>query len=600
MDKSILNLFFRTAARRGAADALRFKRGGRWVAISWTEYARRVRLAARGLIRLGLEPGDAVAIAGNNRWEWLVTDLAAMAAGGVPAPIYQTSTAEQAAYVAAHCEAKVAVVEDALQLQKIRERRGDLPKLKHLVVMEGDSGAAEEAIPFAELLRMGEEVPEVELDRRLEALEPTQLATLIYTSGTTGPPKGVMLSHGNLVFTVQGLVRLETLQEGEEVLSYLPLSHIAEQVVSIHGPAAIGLTVNFAESLEKLGENLREVRPTVFLGVPRVWEKIQARMMEAGAQSSPLRKRIVAWARQVGLEAGQRMQRRERLPLGYFLAEKVVFSKVRVRLGLDRCRLCVTAAAPIGRATLEFFLSLGIPIYEVYGMSENTGPCTVSTPSAWRLAMAGRPLPGTEVRIAPDGEICIRGGHVFLGYLKDEAGSREALDQEGWLHSGDIGRLDPEGYLQITDRKKDILVTAGGKNVAPQNLEVLLKAIPGVGQAAVIGDRRKYLAALLTLDPEAAPRVAQQRGAAGRTPAELCQDSVFLGYLEKALEQVNGRLAQYETIKTFRVLPLEWSVEGGELTPTLKLKRRVVAEKYAAEIEAMYAPAPSEDVAVSA
>jgi long-subunit acyl-CoA synthetase (AMP-forming) len=587
MEKSILHVFFKTAARRSAADALRYKHGGAWRSLSWTEYARRVRLAARGLMKLGLQAGQAVAITGSNRWEWLVSDLGTMAAGGVPAPIYQTCTPEQVAYITGHCEAPLAIAENAAQLRKLEERRGELPQLRAIVLMEGEGGG-EGVVTFDDLLRLGEAVPEAELDRRLEALEPNKLATLIYTSGTTGPPKGVMLSHKNLIFTAGCAIQIMEVREDEQCVSYLPLSHIAEQMMSIHLPATIGATVSFAESLEKLGENLREVRPTIFLGVPRVWEKIQAKMVEAGAQAPALRKKIVAWARKVGLDGGYRMQRGEPLPWTYGLAQRLVFSKVRERLGLDRCRFCVTAAAPIARSTLEFFLSLGIPIYEVYGMSENTGPATVSTPTAWKTGAVGRPLSGTELKIAPDGEICMRGDHVFLGYLKNDEGTRETLDEEGWLHSGDVGELDADGYLRITDRKKDLIITAGGKNVAPQNLEALLKSIPGIAQAAVIGDRRKYLSTLLTLDPDAARRVAETCGAKGRTPAELAGDPVFLAHLEKQIEGVNGQLAKYETIKKFRVLPDEWGVDGGELTPTMKLKRKVVAQKYAAEIEAMY------------
>ena len=593
MEKSILHVFFKTAARRGAADALRWKEGGRWTAIAWTEYARRVRLAARGFIGLGLPVGGAVAIIGNNRWEWLVADLGTMAAAGVPAPIYQTCTAEQVAYVAGHCDATIAVVENASQLRKLRERKAELPKLAKIVLMDGAPDGAD-CMSFADLLALGEKTPDAELDARLAALEPTKLATLIYTSGTTGPPKGVMLTQKNLVFTPMALLKGMAVGEDEQLISYLPLSHIAEQMMSIHMPVTVGATVSFAESLEKLGDNLREVRPTIFLGVPRVWEKIQAKMVEAGAQNPPLKKKIAAWARKVGLEGGYRQQRKEGLPFFYGLANKLVFSKVREKLGLDRARYCVTAAAPIAKSTLEFFLSLGVPIYEVYGMSEDTGPATVSTPDGWKTGYVGRVLPDTEVKIAPDGEICMRGDHVFAGYLKNPEGTAEALDAEGWLHSGDVGEFDREGFLKITDRKKDLIITAGGKNVAPQNLEALLKSIGGIAQAAVIGDRRKYLTALLTLDPEQSKRKAEESGARGSTPAELASDPAFLGWLQKQVDAMNAQLAKYETIKKFKILPGEWTVESGELTPTMKLKRKVVVQKFAAEIEAMYPPEAGE------
>lgn len=589
MDKSILHVFFKTAVRRGAADALRWKQGGGWQAMSWTEYARRVRLCARGLINLGVEPGHAVAIIGNNRWEWLVGDLGTMAAGAVPAPIYQTCTPEQVAYIAGHCEAPVAIVENAAQLKKLQERRGELPKLKTIVLMDGPAPAPG-VITFTELLALGEAVPEAELDRRLEDLSPPKLATLIYTSGTTGPPKGVMLSHKNLVFTAQTVIDMVKVSPEEQMISYLPLSHIAEQMMSLHFPVSIGATVSFAESLDKLGENLREVRPTIFLGVPRVWEKIQAKMVEAGAQNSPVKKKIAAWARRVGLEAGYALQKGQQPGLAYKIADKLVYSKVREKLGFDRCRFRATAAAPIARTTMEFFMSLGLPIYEIYGMSEDTGPATVSTTDAWKTGYVGKVMPNTVVKIAADGEILMKGDHVFMGYLHNPEGTAEALDADGWLHSGDVGEFDSEGFLRITDRKKDLIITAGGKNVAPQNIEALLKGIGGVAQAACIGDRRKYLVALLTLDPDAARREAEKCGAKGRTTDELVNDPAFVAHLQKGLDAQNANLAKYETVKKFTLLPGEWSVESGELTPTMKLKRKVVLQKYSAQIEAMYGP----------
>lgn len=588
MEKTILDVFFAMAKRRAGADALRWKAGGGWQSLSWTEYARRVRSTARGLMKLGLQPGGAVAILGNNRWEWLVTDLATMAAGGVPAPIYQTCTPEQVAYIAGHCEATVAVVENEAQLKKLDERRAELPNLRTIVLMEGKARDGD-VIDFAALLALGESIPEGELDGRLAALEPTGLATLIYTSGTTGPPKGVMLSHKNLVFTAKTTMGIFEVTDDEHMISYLPLSHIAEQMMSLHFPVTCGATVSFAESLEKLGDNLREVRPTIFLGVPRVWEKIQAKMVEAGQSAPPLRKKIVLWAKKVGLAGSIAAQRGHAPGWQYKLADKLVFSKVKARLGFDRCRYRVTAAAPIARSTLEFFASLGLPIYEVYGMSENTGPATVSTPTSFRTGMVGKPMPNTDVRIWPDGEICMRGDHIFMGYLKNPEGTAEALDADGWLHSGDVGEFDAEGFLRITDRKKDLIITAGGKNVAPQNIEALMKAIPGIAQVAVIGDRRRYLAALITLDPDAAKRVAEACGARGTTVRELATDPAFVAQIQKGIDAQNASLAKYETIKRFTIVPTEWSVDSGELTPTMKLKRKVVAQKYAAEIEAMYA-----------
>ena len=338
-----------------------------------------------------------------------------------------------------------------------------------------------------------------------------------------------------------------------------------------------------------MAENLREVRPHIFFGVPRVWEKIQAAVEAAGAGNPPLRRRLVAWARRQGLAAGYARQQGRPAPWLAPLADRLVFRKVRARLGLDRARFCITSAAPIARDTLEFFLSLGIPIYEVYGMSEVTGPATFSYPDRYRTGKAGVAIPGTELRIADDGEILMRGPHVFLGYLGDPAATAETLDPEGWVHSGDIGTLDAEGFLAVTDRKKEILITSGGKNVAPQPIEALLKAIPVVAQAVVVGDRRNYVAALLALDPARVLAAAELAGSPARDSASAARCPRFHAWLERQVEEVNTRLARYEMIRRFAILPEQLTLEAGELTPTLKLKRRIIHERHAQAIDSLYA-----------
>ena len=376
---------------------------------------------------------------------------------------------------------------------------------------------------------------------------------------------------------------------GDRLISYLPLSHIAEQVVSHLLSLASGACVHFAESLEKLPENLREVRPHLFLGVPRVWEKIQAGMQAAGAQASPLRRRIAAWAKGVGLAGGYADQEGRPRPWNYGLADHLVFSKVRQRLGFDEIRMLVVSAAPIAKETLDYFQSLGLPIMEVYGMSECTGPTTMSLPKRYRLGRAGYALPGTELEVAEDGEILIRGPHVFKGYYKNEDATRESLDAEGWIHSGDVGEIDADGFLRVTDRKKELLITSGGKNIAPQHLEGKLKQIAAVSQAVAIGDRRPYVVALLTLDPLRVAAEAEKAGSPARTPEDAARCPVFKAYVEKQVEEINKGLARYESIKKMALLPKELSVETGELTPTLKLKRRVILERHKDAIDALYA-----------
>ncbi len=588
MSETVIEVFEATAMRRGGEPALVAKRDGAWRATSWEEYFRTVLAAAGGMIELGLEPRQGVAILGTNRPEWFVSDLAAIAAAGHPTGIYTTLTPEQIEYVLDHSEAAVAVVENPDALARILPLRERLPRLRAIVLMEGESDEAG-VLTWSELIGLGSAIPEAVVRRRIERLSADELCTLIYTSGTTGPPKGVMLSHRNIVFVGRIVVDHLDIHGGDSIISYLPLSHIAEQVVSLHSPIAVGACTWFAESLEKLRENLVEVRPHVFLGVPRVWEKIQAGIAAAEAGAPGLKRRLVRWARAKGLAGGYADQRGERRPRFHGLAERLVFSKVRRRLGLDRARYCATSAAPISLDTLEFFLSLGIPLLEIYGMTECAGPATMCTPERYRTGRAGFTIPGTEIRIAADGEILMRGPHVFLGYYKNEEATREALDADGWLHSGDVGALDDEGFLRVTDRKKELLITSGGKNVAPQPIEAKLKAIPSVALAAVVGDRRKYVAALLTLDPERLPREAEAAGSPARDPQAASRCAVFRAYLERQVEAVNRTLANFESLKRFAVLPSQFTVEGGELTPTMKLRRRVIEERYAAEIEGLFA-----------
>ncbi|QQR74123.1 MAG: AMP-binding protein [Holophagales bacterium] len=585
--RTVGELFEGTVRTHGDRPALRWKQDGAWQTATWAEYGARARRVARALIALGVEPRRGVAIMSYNRPEWLLADLGAILAGAIPTGIYTTSAREQVIYIARHCEAAVVVVENAAYLELFESLRGDLPQLKAIVVMSGVASRGD-VLSWEDFEARGDGVPESALAERLAAQRQDDPCTLIYTSGTTGPPKAVMISHGNVTFLAEVGGPTFAIGPSDRFLSYLPLSHIAEQCISVYMPMVGGSCAYFAESLEKLPENLREVRPTIFFGVPRVWEKIQARMQAVGASSSWLRRRIAAWARVKGLAGGYAAQRGLPLPAGYGLAEKVVFSKVKERLGLDAARVCITSAAPISLGTLEYFLSLGIAICEVYGMSECTGPTTFSVPDRLRTGRAGFAIPGTELKLAEDGEVWMRGPHVFLGYYKDETATRETRDADGWLHSGDIGELDADGFLRITDRKKELLITSGGKNVAPAPIEARLKTIPGIAQAVLVGDQRNYVAALLTLDPERVAEVARRLGSPARDIAAARTCEIFRAYLERELENVNATVARYEAVRRFVVLPGELTIVGGELTPTMKLKRRVIREKYAAEIESLY------------
>jgi len=591
-----------TMKKYGDRPALRVKRNGGWRTTTWNAYGRDVRRAARALIKLGVEKGKGVSLIGANSPEWLIADVGAIFAGAMPAGIYTTNSPEQVRYITHHCEAKVSFADTPQQVAKFVAEKDNLPLLEVVVQMIGepasDAGKGKlRVLGWNDFLALGDSVPESDLDARLAAQKPDDVCTLIYTSGTTGDPKAVMITHTNIVWTGSSILGSLGGTADDVSISYLPLSHVAEQLLTIHGPMLMGSVVYFAESIEKLGENLAEVRPTIFMGVPRVWEKIQAKMMAAGASAPPVRKKLVAWARKQGLAGGYAEQRHEKKPLLFPVAKKLVFDKVRQRLGLDRARICVTSAAPISKDTLEFFLALGIPILEVYGMSECTGPATYSPPDNYRTGKCGIVIEGAEIKIAEDGEICMRGKHVFKGYLKDPESTKNALDEEGWLHSGDIGEIDADGFLKITDRKKDLLITAGGENIAPQVLEGHLKGIPVVAQAVVIGDRKKYLAALLTLDPERVKTEAELAGSPAKTVHEAATCKTFRVHLEKQIATVNDRLARVQTIKKFAIIASEFTIEGGELTPTMKVKRKVVNEKYRNVIAELY---PEDEVAAHA
>ena len=597
---------FDQAGKRPDQAAYFVKQDGEWQPTSWKEYGAEVRKATRALLAIGFEPGQTVCILGFNRPEWVVMDLAGMCAGGAPAGIYTTCSPEEVRYIAAHADAPVILVENAEQWRKLDTERGNLPSLKHVVLMRdgGDVASSREGAgdgPYRgspeefetrgweEFLALGDDVPDAKVDERLEALEPDGLATLIYTSGTTGPPKGVMLSHQNLAWTADKARDLIGGTPEDSALSYLPLSHIAEQMFTIHGALTSGYPVYFAESIDKVPDNLKEVQPRVFFGVPRIWEKFHAGVSGKLGQATGVKKWLAGWAMEVGhrVHAGRQEGQEPGGWLGfqYGLADKLIYSKVKPAIGLGNARVCVSGAAPISREVLEFFTGLDIVVLEVYGQSEDTGPTTFNRPDRFKLGTVGPALEGVEVKIADDGEILVKGPNVFLGYYKEEAATAETL-KDGWLYSGDLGAFDEKGFLNITGRKKDIIITAGGKNVTPKNIEGSLKNHFLINEAVVIGDRRKYLSALVTLDPEALAKFAEG-GDSNGTPAH--ETKAVLDEIQKAVDETNTHFARVEQIKKFKVLPRNLTIEDGELTPTLKVKRNVVNEKYADQIAGFYA-----------
>ena len=575
MGDTIPQRLLRQAEVRPSSIAYQTKVNGAWQPTTWRTFVDQCRTAARAMIALGLPRGGKVSILGFNRPEWVIFDHASMLCGGAPAGIYTTCSPDEVQYIIHHSESLLVLVENAAQLAKVEARRAQLPLLKHVVMMQGAT-AAPGAMSWEAFMAKGAETPDSVLDERVSKIEQAELATLIYTSGTTGPPKGVMLSHHNLAWTAQCLKDVGGGHSGEVSVSYLPLSHIAEQMATVHGPATAGSCVYYAESIEKLGEAIKDARPTLFFGVPRIWEKFHAGVAGKLAQASGLKKRMAAWAMHVAGEVNAHRDRDEKIPTAldvqYKLAKKLVLSKVQAALGFDRARTLISGAAPIAPDVLQFFAKLDLPIREIYGQSEDTGPTSYNLPGKTKLGSVGAPIPGISVKLGDDGEIMVKGPNVFLGYFKEPQATAEAL-HDGWLLTGDLGAFDKDGFLTITGRKKEIIITAGGKNIAPVNIESAIKESPLVGEVVVIGDRRKFLTALITLSE------GPQATNGGDVRTEI----------QRRIDEVNQTLARVEQVKKFAILERPFGVDTGELTPTLKIKRKVVAQKYAVQIEAMYA-----------
>jgi long-chain acyl-CoA synthetase len=580
--------FRETVATRGEATALRWKEGDDWASWTWAEYAERACRVAAGLEALGVRPGDRVVLMLRNRPEFHVADVGVMLAGATPISIYNSSSPEQVAYLAGHCHARAAIVEDDGFLSRLLQVRDRLPDLTAVVVVAEPDPVPEGVETFAALLAH----PPVDLGAASQRVAPDTLATVIYTSGTTGPPKGVMLDHANVCWTVESLRRcLASIDPtGRRLVSYLPMAHIAERMVSHYQGVTFGFEVTTCPDPGLVAQYLPAVRPELFFAVPRVWEKMHAGIL-AMAAADPERKAQLDAAIEVGLRRSDHVARGEDLPgdlqRAWEEADAAGLALVRSLLGLDACIAAISGAAPIAVEVFDFFRGLGIPISEIYGLSESSGPMTWE-PFRIKPGTVGRAIPGCEVRLAEDGEVCCRGGNVFRGYLDDPERTAETLDEDGWLHSGDIGVLDDEGYLRIVDRKKELIITAGGKNISPANLEAALKAEQLIGQACVIGDGRPYVAALIVLDPDVAPAWAAGRGIEASSLAELADHPEVRAEVEREVAHANERFSNVERVKRFTILHAEWLPDSEELTPTMKLKRRGIHAKYAPEIEALY------------
>ncbi len=579
--KTMADLLPRAAEKFAGQPALRHKSGDAWAEVGYEELGAAVGEIALGLIDLGLEQGDKVSILSHTRPEWTYANFAILSAGTVSVSIYQTNSAEECHYVLEHSESRAVFVEDAEQLAKVRAVQDRLPRLEHVVVFD-PSGDIGDAIPLADLRERGAARDAADLRARTAAIGPDDLAITIYTSGTTGPPKGCLLTHGNYRDVTSMTERMGALERGDSVYLFLPLAHAFAKLIQFVTIDLGGTIAYWEKDPQKIVPNLIEVKPTYFPSVPRMFEKIYTLATSAAEDPAQL---------QAAVDLGLRVRalRREgkdvpaELQTAFDQADEALYKNVRSLFG-GEIRECVTGAAPIAKEILEFFYACGVPVMEGYGMTETSTVASANTPDEFRFGSVGRPLPGVEAKVAEDGELLLRGPNIFQGYYKNADATSETL-VDGWLCTGDLGRIDGDGFIYIVGRKKDIIITAGGKNITPANLENGLKQTRWISQAVVVGDRRPYLVAVITVDPEEIPAFAQQHGL---EPDEVVGSDELRDEVQRAVDAVNATVGPVEQIKRFAILPHDLSQETGELTPTLKVKRNVVADKYADVIDGLY------------
>jgi long-chain acyl-CoA synthetase len=590
-------LFRHVVAQRGAAVALRDKQLGVWRSITWRQYGERVRHAGLGLVALGLRPRDVVSVLAENGPDWLYADLGTMSAGGVTNGIYTTDSPRQVEYIVNDSGTRFFFAGDDEQLDKILDVRARCPGLVKIIVFDVEDLHGfkdEQVISFAELQEIGArydaEHPAA-WDALVDLARPEDLAILVYTSGTTGPPKGAMLSHRNILFQLGYADFIAEPRAGDQQLSFLPLSHIAERTFTVFYPLRTGATVNFAESIDTVPDNIREVAPAVFFAVPRIWEKFYSGVALRMRDATRLGGLAYQWALAVGMRVADCRLTGRRPPRGlralYRLADLLVLDNIKRSIGLHRARGAATGAAPIAPELIKWYMALGIDMREVYGQTENCGLATAMPRDRIKLGTVGVARPDTEVRISPHGEILLKGPHVFLGYYKNPERTAQTI-VDGWLHTGDVGHLDADGFLTITDRMKDIIITAGGKNVTPSEIENQLKFSPFISDAVVIGDQRKFLSCLVMIDHETVAQFAQERSVPFTNFASLCRAREVQDLIWGEIERVNKQFARVETIKKFRLIEELLTAEDEELTPTMKLKRTFVNRKYKDVIDGMY------------
>jgi long-chain acyl-CoA synthetase len=596
MIETLAGLFLNTVKAYPKDAFLLEKKAGAYVPISMAEFERRVRHLALGLRELGFAAGDKLCLLSENRPEWAVSDFAVLCSGGLTVPIYTTLTSEQSQYIIDDSDAKIVLVSSADLWRKIEPLRSRLPKVRHFISME--SAAPDGTLSLNEVLARGRAAEEKEpglFQDMCARVKPDDEASLIYTSGTTGVPKGVILTHRNFLSNIQSALQIISFTERDTVLSFLPLSHVLERMVTFTY-VYVGATIGYAESVETVAQNLLEVRPHIMVSVPRVFEKIYARVMDQVLAGSPLKRKIFFWALETGKRvsaltlAGKPLPPALRLKRG--LAHKLVFQKIIDKTG-GRIRFFVSGGAPLSRDIAEFFHALGLIILEGYGLTE-TSPClSINSFEALRFGTVGKPLPGVEIRIQEDGEILARGPNIMKGYYKKDAETREVMEG-GWFHTGDIGHFDADGFLVITDRKKDLIVTSGGKNVAPQPIENILKINPHITSAVVLGDRKRFISALIVPNFEKLEAYARANGIPFGDRGELCRNERVVAFVKSEVDRATTGLAPYEQIKKIALLERDFDIEAGEITPSLKVRRNNVESRYRDLIDGLYREEPGD------
>ena len=590
--KTIVDYLDRNAESYSDQPAIHWK-NGEWESLTWSQYRDAVHEVAAGLQSLGVGNQEFVAVMAGNRPEHVIADYAAVHAGATPVTIYSTLAASQIQYIGDNCKATVAILEDLEFMKRWEEIRPELPNLRYVVLMSGaeNYATADWVLSWDDLVARGKEHlatdPEA-VKRAASAVGPDTLATLIYTSGTTGTPKGVMISQRNVVWTLECLRRAADLEIGARMVSYLPLAHIAERLATHYLGTYLAGQVWYCPNLAGVLEYIQEAKPTLFVGVPRVYEKFHARLMARFEEAEGLKGTILHKALELGMKRVEAEMEGKSPPAFAGLLDKIALSKVREGLGMEEVKIAITAAAPINPDLVKFFQSIGIPLFELYGMSETTGPATTNVPGAAKIGSVGKALPGVEVKVAEDGELLMRGGVITQGYYKLDHETRESFGSDGWLYSGDLARIDEDGFVWIVGRKKEIIITAAGKNIAPAKLETALGNHPLISKACMIGDQRKFLSMVIALDAEEAPDWAASRGLEYDDLATFSRLPQVQAEIAQAVAEANEKVARVEQIKKWIVVPDEWTPDSGEVTPSLKLKRRVVLDQYADQIESMY------------